>query len=99
MFETSFYLSILGNKGDDSPNSISKLVESGKYEEFIGKFINGLVHQGHFQTRHNKPVGGKTALRIAGDLLALIEILGGDISSFDLELFYSWVDLDRYKED
>jgi hypothetical protein len=88
--------------GDDNPssNTVRAEISAGEWERFCARFVNGMVHQGHHQTGHSRPVGETTANRITGDLLVLLQQVGAYPADrkFDNELFHSLLRLDAFNQ-
>lgn len=78
-----FYLSILNSTDNATPRMVANELKEGDIESYIARFINGLVHQAHAQTGHERPIGSTTAVRIANDLFAFAKIIGGVTREMD----------------
>jgi len=89
MVNVQFSISTMGGDGTDSPQSIINLLDLGEYEEYIAKLMNGMVNQ----TFHEKPISETTAIRMAHEILALLNHCGCDISEFKFGKFHELLSL------
>lgn len=95
----SFFLTTLNSIDDATPRLVAQEIARGEMESFAARFINGIVQQAHVQTGHERPIGETTAVRIAGDLFALINAISGVEAKYDYAKVRNQLRLDFLNSD
>ena len=90
-----FMLSLLNQADAPDSETVRAELEEGNFAKFVARFVNGLVHQGSMQTGSSRPIGETTAIRIAHELMALMNTAESD---FDWQQFHMDLRLDGMKE-